>query len=125
MSRARRTLQNERRVAERVECEGPAEITVPFPGYLFRGEIANISEVGCHVKTRARLNLRRHAQVELRFTLKGDVFSIVARVVWAKSAAGARFEFTHIEPAAHKMLLRLVEEMRDGSDGERADFARA
>jgi c-di-GMP-binding flagellar brake protein YcgR len=80
---------------------------------LFRGEIANLSETGCFVKTRARLNFRRHDEVELRFTIKGDSFNILARIVSASSEAGARFEFTQIEPGPHKKLLRLVEELQE------------
>ena len=105
----------EQRAAGRIECDGPAEVVVPFAGALFRGEIANVSEVGCYIRTRARVNLRRHDEVELRFTLRGDGFSILARVIWAKSMTGIRLEFTHIEPTPHKMLLRLIAEMKGDS----------
>jgi PilZ domain len=101
----------DRRIAARHEIDGFAEVAVPETGFLFRGEIANLSEFGCYIKTRAHLDVRRSAQVELRFTLRGDHFSILARAALAKSEIGAGFEFTSIEPSTHKNLLQLITDL--------------
>jgi PilZ domain len=98
----------DRRVTARHDCDGFAEVVVPGTGLLFRGEISNLSEFGCYIKTRAHLDIPRSAQVELRFTVRGDHFSITARAALARSAVGAGFEFTSIEPLTHKSLLRLI-----------------
>jgi hypothetical protein len=98
----------DRRIAIRHDCDGFAEVAVPSTGMLFRGEIVNLSEFGCYIKTRAHLELRRSAKVELRFTVRGDQFSIIARAAIANSSEGARFEFTSIESQTHKNLLRLI-----------------
>jgi len=91
-------LPSERRIAKRHACDGFAEVVVPTSGFLFRGEIADLSETGCYVKTRARLSLRRSSEAELRFTVNGDNFSV-------------GFEFSVIEPQMHRKLLELIEEL--------------
>jgi hypothetical protein len=104
---------NERRIATRHACDGFAEVVVPYSGFLFRGEIADLSEFGCYVKTRARLNMRRSAEVELRFTVNGEHFSVLARAAVVKIGAGAGFEFSEIEPSMHKNLLQLIDELTE------------
>ena len=101
----------EHRTAKRFSCEGFAEVVVPYIGFLFRGEITDLSESGCYIKTRARLNISRSADVELRFTVNGDHFSLLARIAGATSGVGAGFEFSVIEPTVHRNLLRLIEEL--------------
>lgn len=102
----------ERRIAERLACDGFAEVVVPHKGYLFRGEIADLSETGCFIKTRARLNLKRSAEAELRFTVNGDQLSLLARTAAVRAGVGAGFEFSLIEPAMHQRLLELIEDLK-------------
>jgi len=102
---------SERRIAVRQECDGFAEVAIPSAGYLFRGEISDISEFGCFIKTRARLNLRRSAQSELRFTVNGEHFSVEARVAVIRTGLGVGMEFSVIETTLHKNLLVLIEEL--------------
>jgi hypothetical protein len=101
----------ERRIAKRLACDGFAEVVVPYSGFLFRGEIADLSEFGCYIKTRARLSIRRSADAELRFTVNGDNFSVLARTAVVKTGAGVGFEFAVIEPQMHKKLIDLIEEL--------------
>jgi len=101
----------EHRMARRFACEGFAEVVVPYLGFLFRGEITDLSESGCYIRTRARLNVSRSAEVELRFTVNGDHFSLLARIASATSGVGAGFEFSVIDPTVHRSLLRLIEEL--------------
>ena len=104
-------LPSERRIAKRHACDGFAEVVVPTSGFLFRGEIADLSETGCYVKTRARLSLRRSSEAELRFTVNGDNFSVLARSVVVRTGIGVGFEFSVIEPQMHRKLLELIEEL--------------
>jgi hypothetical protein len=100
---------SERRIAKRHACDGFAEVVVPSTGFLFRGEIANLSEFGCFVKTKARLAIRRAVEAELRFTVLGNNFSVLAKSAAVQSGHGAGFEFSSIEPPMHKRLLELIE----------------
>jgi hypothetical protein len=102
---------SERRIAKRLTCDGFAEVVVPYSGFLFRGEISDLSEFGCYIKTRARLSIRRSADAELRFTVRGDNFSVLARTAVVKTGVGVGFEFAVIEPQMHKKLLNLIEEL--------------
>lgn len=103
--------EKERRIAQRIPCDGFAEVVVPSSGFLFRGEISDLSEFGCYIKTRARLSIRRSVEVELRFTICGDNFSVLARTAVVKTGTGAGFEFAVIEPQMHKKLLELIDEL--------------
>ena len=114
---------SERRITTRHECDGFAEVLVPFKGLLFRGEIANLSELGCYVKTRARLSLRRSVEVELRFTVRGDNFSVLASSVAVRNGDGAGFEFSLIDPPMHRKLLELIEELRSCEVASQAETA--
>jgi len=107
----------ERRIATRHPCNGFAEVAVPCTGFLFRGEIGNLSEFGCYIKTRAHLNVSRSTEVEIRFTVSSNNFSVLARCAAVQSGVGGGFEFTLIEPRMHKKLLELIEELnaRDAS----------
>jgi len=105
------TKPSERRIATRHACDGFAEVIVPASGFLFRGEVANLSEFGCFIKTRARLNIRRSAEAELRFTVNQEQFHLMARTAMVKAGVGAGFEFAVIEPVTHKSLLALIDEL--------------
>jgi len=103
----------ERRLAGRIDCDGTAEVAVPAAGFLFRGEIRDISLSGCYIETRARLNLKRRADVELRFTLAGACFSIFARVMRVQHGKGAGFQFlldsSKVESRLRDLVRRLSE----------------
>jgi hypothetical protein len=101
----------ERRIAKRFKCDGFAEVVVSYSGFLFRGEIVDISEFGCFIKSRARLTLRRTAEAEVRFTLRHEQFSVLARVAAVRPGTGVGFEFSTIEPHIHKSLIDLIEDL--------------
>lgn len=102
---------SERRIAERHACDGFAEVVVHQFGSLFRGEIRDLSKFGCFITTRARLNLKRSADVELRFTVAGTQFSLLGRIAAVRQGVGVGFEFSEIKPATLKRLMRLIEEL--------------
>jgi hypothetical protein len=56
----------ERRRHTRFACDGRAEV-VFRPDLLFRGELKDISLTGCYIATRARLNLKRFAEIDCGF----------------------------------------------------------
>ena len=108
----------ERRIGARLSCEGMAEVVVPSRGFLFRGEISDITEFGCHIMTHARLNMRPRAEVELRFTINEELFSVTARVAVVRAGVGVGFEFSEVETQIYKNLLSLIEvlSLRDRTD---------
>jgi len=103
----------ERRGAERFDCDGTAEVVVPTAGFLFRGEIRDISLSGCYIETRARLDLKRRADVEVRFTLAGCSFSVFARVMRVQRGKGAGFQFLFDDPKLERRLLDLIQRLSE------------
>jgi hypothetical protein len=101
----------ERRRHERFACDGLAEVVVFDPDLLFRGEIRDISLTGCYIVTRARLNLKRFAEVELRFSAGGQRLSSLARVMDVRPGKGVGIEFLPGDPRMdrrfHELIARL------------------
>ena len=83
----------DRRRYERFEFDGFAEVISFHPEVLFRGAVKDISLTGCYVETRARLNLKRFAEIELRFSANGQQLSALARVMDVRPGKGIGVEF--------------------------------
>jgi hypothetical protein len=81
------TRGKERRRSRRHDCEGFAEACVKNPDSLFRGEIRDISQTGCFIRTKARLNLARFAALDLRFMLNGQRYRVAARAMDVRKKA--------------------------------------
>jgi hypothetical protein len=77
----------------RFECDGLAEVVVFDSEFLFRGEVRDISLNGCYIETRARLNLKRFAEVELRFTVDGAQLCSIAKVIEIRPGKGVGIAF--------------------------------
>lgn len=110
----------ERRQHRRYVCEGTVEIVVFQPELLFRGEVKDISLTGCYVSTRARLNLKRFAQIELRFSANGQQLSSLARVMDVRPGRGLGIEFLPGDPRMNRRFRDLIEQLRiqtKGRDG--------
>ncbi len=101
--------RSERRRNPRFACNGPIEVGVFDAEFLFRGEIRDLSLAGCYVRTRARLRLRRGAEVELRFTLAKEQVKCLARVTNVRAGAGAGFQFVDLEEKPRKAIERSIE----------------
>ena len=65
-----------------------AEVVAFQPELLFRGQVKDISLTGCYVAARARLNLKRFAEIELRFCANGQQLSSLARVMDVRPGRG-------------------------------------
>jgi hypothetical protein len=98
----------ERRLSRRHECEGFAEAWVKKPESMFRGEIRDISQTGCYIRTKARLNLARFATVDLRFTLKGQRYRAAARAMDVRQGKGVGLEFIFPESQPPEWLENLL-----------------
>ena len=86
----------ERRRHRRFPCEGFAEVVSSRPSVIFRGKLKDISQSGCFIETRARLNLSRFAEVEVRLAAFGKRLKAHARVMDVHPGRGASFAFlTH------------------------------
>jgi hypothetical protein len=79
---------------------------------LFRGKIRDISQSGCFIETRARLNLPRLAEVEVRFTARGHKQSALARVMVVRPGMGAGFEFLPGDPRLDKSFQSMIDRLQ-------------
>jgi len=105
--------EKERRRHDRLACDGLAEVVVFHSDMLFRGEIRDISVTGCYIATRAQLNLKRFAEVELRFSANGQRLSSLARVMAVRPGKGVGIEFVAGDPRMDKRFHQLLERLRD------------
>jgi hypothetical protein len=103
------TSGKDRRRHTRFVCEGSAEVMVFQPKFLFRGRIRDLSESGCFIETSVRLNLKRMAEVEVRFTERGVYLAVLARVMVIRPGRGAGFEFLSSDPRLSRAFHQLVE----------------
>ena len=102
----------ERRRHERFTCDGFAEVVSFRPELLFRGEVKDISLTGCYIATRARLNLKRFARIELRFSANGQQMSSLARVMDVRPGKGIGVEFLPGDPRMSKRFQEMLEELK-------------
>ena len=103
--------RSEKRRHRRFACDGAAEVFVFASRSLFRGRIRDLSESGCFFATRAWLNLRRNAEVELRFTVNGVQIAVVARAMDVRPGGGAGFEFLPDDPRMEAAFPKLIEKL--------------
>jgi hypothetical protein len=92
------------RLSRRFACEGFAEAFALEPGFLFRGEIRDISETGCYIKTKARLKLERLMDVDLFFTLGKRNYRILAHVMEVRPGNGVGLKFQFFDPEQEDTL---------------------
>jgi hypothetical protein len=85
--------RSERRRCPRYSCHGSAEAMVLFPEFLFRGEILDISLKGCFLKTKSHAPMDRYSRVDLRFSVNGNQYRTLARVMGVRSGNGVGVEF--------------------------------
>jgi hypothetical protein len=99
----------ERRRHPRYDCDGQAETLVIYSGCLFRGTVRDISETGCYIETKAWLNLKRFAEVDLRLMVNENDYRTFARVMYIRFGKGVGFEFLFPNPATEKLFKDLIE----------------
>jgi len=108
----------ERRRHQRFACEGSAEVVAFNPELLFRGEVKDISLTGCYIATRARLNLKRFAEIELRFSANGRHLSSLARVMDVRPGKGLGVEFLPGDPRMDKRVRELMDQLKADASGQ-------
>lgn len=91
------TSGRERRRDRRASCSGFAEVIVSRTGYLFRGEILDLSMTGCLVGTKARVQLEPASKLELRFALKNNGFHLHGWIANVRAGLGIGIEFAPIK----------------------------
>lgn len=104
----------ERRRHRRFPCNGEAEVVVFRPKSLFRGRVRDISRSGCFIETRARLNLSRMTEVELRFTANGIRVTSLARLMEVQPGRGAGFEFLNGDPRLDERFMQWIDGLNGG-----------
>jgi hypothetical protein len=97
----------ERRLSHRVGCKGFADAFVIETGYLFRGEIRDISETGCYIMTNARVQLERLTEVDITFVLNNRKYQTRARVMKIRPKEGVGLEFLFSDQAAEESFKEL------------------
>jgi hypothetical protein len=108
----------ERRMQERFDCDGFAEVIVDGTAFLFRGVIQNFSLGGCYIESRAHLRLERGAEADLHFSLNGDFFKARARLTIVRPRSGAGFEFLSDDPELQRRLVNLIAKLTSVPAGE-------
>jgi hypothetical protein len=122
METGHRQISCERRRHERFTCDGFAEVVASSPELLFRGEVKDVSLTGCYIATRARLKLRRFAEIEVRFSANGRQLSSRARVMDVRPGNGLGVEFLPGDPRMKERFHELIEHLQ-ASASDRADHA--
>ena len=102
---------SERRRHKRFPCEGLAEVAAFRAKIVFRGRLTDLSESGCFIETRARLNLPRLTEVEVRFTACGLRLNVLARVMAVRPGKGAGFEFLPGDPRLGQTFSDVIERL--------------
>jgi hypothetical protein len=97
----------ERRFSRRVSCKGFADAFVVETGYLFRGEIRDISETGCYLMTDARMQLELLTEVDLLFVLNNRKYQTLARVMKIRPGKGVGLEFLFSDQSAEESFKEL------------------
>jgi hypothetical protein len=98
----------DRRRHTRYSCNATAEVLVYRSRLLFRGRVCDLSESGCFVETRARLELRAMALVELTIQAGGVELRTLACARSIQPGRGAGFEFVLRDPRLHDPLAALL-----------------
>jgi hypothetical protein len=81
-----------------------------------------VSLTGCYIATRARLKLRRFAEIEVRFSANGRQLSSRARVMDVRPGNGLGVEFLPGDPRMKERFHELIEHLQ-ASASDRADHA--
>jgi PilZ domain len=102
------SASRERRLSHRVGCKGFADAIVVETGYLFRGEIRDISQTGCYLMTNARTQLERLTEVDLLFVLNNRQYHTLARVMKIRPGKGVGLEFMFSDRAAEESFKELI-----------------
>jgi hypothetical protein len=102
------SASRERRLSHRVGCKGFADAIVVETGYLFRGEIRDISQTGCYLMTNARTQLERLTEVDLLFVLNNREYHTLARVMKIRPGKGVGLEFMFSDRAAEESFKELI-----------------
>lgn len=98
----------ERRRSRRFACEGFAEVFAIDTGYLFRGEIRDISQSGCYIMTNGRLKLERLTEVDVLFMLNKRNYRTYARVMVVRPGKGVGLEFLFGDLRAEESFRKLL-----------------
>ncbi len=103
-----RAAGKERRRSRRLSCDMFAEAVVTHQGYLFRGEIRDISQTGCYIATNARLKLERFMNVDIRFMVNNRYYHATARVMNIRPGSGVGLEFCPDDAHENEQLQKLL-----------------
>ena len=98
------TPASERRRSRRRLCEGFAEVILLSPHTLLRGEIHDVSRIGCLVRISTKARVKVDTEADLSFRLKYRQFRVHARVARILPGLGIGFEFIFL---SNRMILSI------------------
>lgn len=101
----------DRRRQERFRVDGPAEVIAGNAGILFRGETHDLSQTGCHIRSKCYLSASAGEEVEVRFSVSDVHFRALARVKLVRRGKGASFEFLRVEENIQRDFNTLIERL--------------
>jgi hypothetical protein len=110
----------ERRKQQRFDCEGPAEVVDLESGFLYRGEVKDLSLTGCFIVSPAKLDLARRTDVEISLSVNGDSLNTPARLIVVRPQSGAAFEFAPLDPETRNAVLVLIRKLTEESANREA-----
>jgi hypothetical protein len=84
------------------------EAVVDRHGSMFRGTIRDISQTGCYIETRARLNLQRLTRVDMRIMVQKSCYHASARVMDVRPGKGLGLEFELADARAEEWIRELI-----------------
>jgi hypothetical protein len=113
-----------RRRCPRFECAGSAEVYAEDPGFLFRGEIQDISQTGCYIRSHARMRLERFIEVDLSFILNNHSYRAIAKVMNFRPGEGVGLEFQFSNPRTEQAFKSLVQTLASGASAKQAAEAK-
>lgn len=99
----------ERRRSRRIVCDMFVEAIVDKRGTMFRGTIKDISQTGCYIETRAKLNLERQTRVDIRFMVEKSCYNTTAQVMDVRPGRGVGLKFVLEDEHTEEWIRELIE----------------
>jgi hypothetical protein len=107
-------MDEERRAHPRYGCSGEAGMRFTPTWPVVRGQILNLSLVGCMIEFPARMRMERGQTVELIFNVRNLPFHVRAVIQGERGKAQYGFEFLALSARTRTGLEELIDELKAG-----------
>ncbi len=110
-------VARERRVSQRVPCEGTAEVIVLGGALRFTGQVQDLSLTGCRLMTDIVFTLERGTQVEIAMMVNKIQFRVAGGVRSTHKVRGVGLEFMNLSRRCTGYIRDLIAEMEASKAG--------